>query len=283
MKRLILCLILTVCIIPTVAAQEPANGDARIIITRPTLTECDATGTPLVPSSMQAIPNGSKFNIYKAVGENYIVVFRKWDVKKSDSAFYRRAKTSKLHSADKVGGQFGIETNAQKLMRLNYTLHGNIRYFLVPKGDLSSVSDALYPLWTPTLGTLSYLFKWRPSTGIFENSFNLNITGGTRVLLDRTNPNHSLAFTGGVGVTTLPKSSADRDTVSTTYTGGGITISGNIIYVWDRLQVGLSSGFDVPVGESAPSWKYRGKPWISFGIGINIFSEDKPSKESSTQ
>ncbi|MGL4596360.1 MAG: hypothetical protein ACRCYO_02455, partial [Bacteroidia bacterium] len=53
----------------------------------------------------------------------------------------------------------------------------------------------------------------------------------------------------------------------------GYTFSGGLMYEFHGGQIGLFSGIDL-LGRNKDryQWEYQGIPWLSLGIGVNIFS-----------
>lgn len=53
-----------------------------------------------------------------------------------------------------------------------------------------------------------------------------------------------------------------------------LMISGGVLYQYETFQVGLFLGVDNVMGELGRNWKFQGKPWLGFAIGVSLFSRN---------
>jgi hypothetical protein len=120
-------------------------------------------------------------------------------------------------------------------------------------------------------------FKYRPQTGKFEKTFALGVTGGVTWNPTRVNT-HTFSLLGGISA-----SSATVDKYTSNPAANivdptdrlAVTFSGSFLYQWQNLQFGISGGIDNILDNEIVKWKYQGKGWMSFGIGVSLFTANE--------
>lgn len=232
--------------------DQPKVGDAFQFRTPFGILQSNHNGLSF--GQEETAPQGSSFNIVNITEDSYVISFWDWNA----------------------------NTNPTKRATFNYNaVNGNHLFFIIPKKDFL-VTTRVYKKWSPVLGILTFPFKYRPQTGVFEKTFSLSIAGGFNRLFSRINPDHSFAFTAAVGASsaTLTPDNTRYDSGITENTDkAAVTLSFNVIYIFERLQIAGSIGIDNLLdGGNKIGWDYNGRGWFSLGIGANIFSQDKGSK-----
>jgi len=100
-----------------------------------------------------------------------------------------------------------------------------------------------------------------------------------------------ISFMLGVGPTlinvdekTAPKLyGSDTVNANGKKTIGAITPSLGIMFEKKRIQIGLMAGIDIPAGKEGREWIYKNKPWVSFGIGYQIFARKESSGSTGSE
>jgi len=197
---------------------------------------------------IETAPVGARFTIIDetTIEDSYIIYFWTWQ---KDSA-------------------------RQKALNFEEGSTTEIKYFTVLKSRLDVVSKRIYRMWSPTIGALTFPFKYRPQNGKFETTFGIGVTGGVTWNPWRTNE-HTFSLLGGISA-----SSARVDQYSTDPAANvtdpsertSVTFSLGIVYQWERLQIGVSAGIDNLLDNEILKWRYQGKPWLTVGIGIGLFA-----------
>lgn len=202
----------------------------------------DAAGTHVTRN----IPSGSRFTIVDetTLADYYIVFFWRYP-------------------------------DAIKRANFNYETDGiSVKYFLVLKRQLESIAKQIFNRYQITGGAVTFPFKYRPQSGKFETTFAIGGTVGFRWNPWRFNE-HTFSLLGGVAA-----SSAKVDKYSTDPAAGitdpsdraSVTFLGSLFYQGGRFQIGISAGIDNLLDNEIPNWRYQGRGWISFGLGVGLFS-----------
>lgn len=239
--------------------EAPKVGEAWRLMDAYDFIETDRSGA--ANGASQSVPSGSNFTIEFIDNDNYTVRFWNWN----DDNYL-----------------FDGETNRSKRGRLNLNGH-QIRYFKLERPRFAGRTKRIYKPLTPVLGVVSYPFKYYPQDkGRFEKAFSISVTGGYKILLDRTEPDNAVALTLGVGVSTLTLNS-DNSSIAVEdkdQEAGTASLSFNAVYIHDRLQIGISMGVDKIINGNPNGWNRDGNLWLGFGVGVNIFTIDKPTPET---
>lgn len=242
--------------------DQPQTGDAFEFSTPFRLPETDQNGVAVPSSTSQSIPRGSAFNIVTMDNTNYTICFWNWSTAK--------------------GTPEGIESSNSKRSRLNFSDPAGTqrRFFQIPKTSFPGITKRIYKRFNPVLGVLAYPFKYYPQDrGKFDKSFSISMTGGYSYLIHRTIPDQSFAFTLGVGLSSITLNDKNSELTEDQELSAA-TVSLNLIYIHERLQLALSFGTDKLIGGNDNGWNRDGNLWLGFGVGVNIFTIHKPSTET---
>jgi len=214
---------------------EPSTNDKRVL-----------GGSPV----SQAIPSGSRFTIVDEIPDYYVVYFWEWTKDKDQ----------------------------QKRARINFENDSTtVKYFVIPKTQLDIVSEQIFRRWSPTVGALTFPFKYRPQNGKFEPTFGIGISGGVTWNPWRVNE-HTFSLLAGISASSAHVDQFNTDAAANIHEASertSVTISLNFLYQWQRLQIGISAGIDNILDNEVLKWKNQGKPWISFGVGVGLFSSSE--------
>jgi len=126
--------------------------------------------------------------------------------------------------------------------------------------------------WSAAGGALTFPFKFRLQKGApVEPSLSLSAVAGPSYSF--IGNNFSLSFLVGVGPSSINinnKNSSDTSTSASTRNAA--TFSGTLLAQLNKVQLAVSIGIDKNLDNSTDNWIYQSKPWLSLGIGFNIFS-----------
>ncbi len=224
------------------------------------LNQCNATAST-EGYDMVSIPGGSRFTIVN----RYIVVKQENDKTKKEETFYviRFWHWNGKDSTEK-NNNFYFDLDSNKAI-----------YFRLTPEDLAFYAVEYVRRWTPVAGTLAYPFKIRPQGKLtFSKDVALTGLGGIRRNFGASGI-QSLSFTIGIGLSSVTLDSLNTSgSILKTSERASITIPFSCIYQWEKLQIGLTCGFDFLSAESNDNWIYHGKPWIALGVGFAIFSSE---------
>lgn len=224
--------------------------------------------------SIKSIKIGSKFTIVDTDGDNYKIYFWNWKITKEQSRIDEKGNNQITKAADSTSYKaFNYDTAIKRQ-----------RYFLIPKNDIDVHAVKIYDRWSAAIGTLVFPFKYRFNQKTFEPTFSLNLIGGVTFNPYWTN-RHTFSLMLGVG----PSSSVvnKHNTNNGTDIEGDLTLvsvstSANLVYQYDFVQFGISLGWDHLMNNHKYEWQNQGKPWIAFGVGMNLLKKtDKTASPTS--
>lgn len=201
-------------------------------------------------ATIQNVPANSRFTIVDetTLPDSYIIFFWRW------------------------------EENASNRAKLNYEAAGNtVKYFIIPKHQLDIVSARIYRIFSPSVGALTFPFKYRPQNGKFEPTFGIGVSGGVTINPWRFNE-HTFSVLAGVAASSARVDEFSVDPAANLTDESertAVTVSLNFLYQWERLQIGVSIGMDNIIDNEVLKWKYQGKSWLSFGVGVGLFSSSE--------
>jgi len=236
---------------------QPGISQNRKLTIPTTLQECTIEGNLVVPAegirataiplSVKVFKKGTKFTIISQDKDQGAWVVYVWNYKPNTSNYF-------LFNKDPKDG-------------------GRQRFFLIPKTQIELISQEIFKQFSPVAGGVTFPFKYRHQDKLFEPTFSLSATAGVRFDPARTN-NFTMALLFGIG-----PSSADVNETNSTITSStqlsAVTLSGSLVFEWQKVQLGLSVGFDNLLSGNTNKWKYQGKSWYSVGIGIALFTSNK--------
>lgn len=225
-------------------------GENRITKVPLTLEEYSMKSENIKTSGAKTIKQNSKFVITGKENSSFIVYF--WNYE--DHAKYNE------YNYDDVKKEY--------------------RYFLIPDNLINLVSDKIYKTFSPVVGSFTFPFRLRTQhDDKFEKSFSLSVSGGPRYNPWLTNEHtFSLLFGVGASSVTLTKSNTGANSgITENIEAGALTFSLDVMYEWERLQIGVSIGMDNLFDNDNIRWKYQSDPWLSFGVGVSLFSKSEIS------
>jgi len=254
------------------------KGKTFIFDANEQLSECSAVGSTDKSHRSVIVNRGSRFTVahIDEHSGDLTIQFILWELpSKSDTVKYVRA----IHNLKTFNVKFetdSIESYVRSKKNIPDTI---IRYFLLSQDKMStSVSEYVKDKnWDINYGTFTTPFKFRPTKSAFSNSFSL----GASVFIQNTvSTNFSWGFVVGFSVSSVALDSASTsNTVKTSTDRPSYTPSIGVLAIYKTINITLGTGADYINRPSAVerSWIYNGKPWIGLGIGVNLFSNNKPA------
>ena len=157
----------------------------------------------------------------------------------------------------------------------------NDKIFKLDKKNFTDNFEKAISFDRVTLGVLSLPVKFRfQEQSTFETNFNIGATVGLRLF---TNPFSPYAFyvqTGiNIGTTKLTNTNSSIEPEKEINASLGTILFG-AMFQYKKIQSGIYLGYDFISNQKEYSWNYHGKPWLSIGIGIDVF-ENKDVKINS--
>ena len=274
------------------------------------IQECDINGNAesFAPIS---VPGGSKFTIVSVKIEEktefYIIRFWAWDTTGSwkmkakkhnidnaikhikDSLKQKNVIASgeeekKLNELEQELEKLKLEessSNYVKASKYNFDFSkpaDNLRYFRILKTALDIFATEIVSRWSPTVGGVTLPFKYRYQGGEFKKDLSISSMGGWKRAINTTGT-QSLTFLLGIGLSSVGLDSLNtKGKITEAQDRSAVSLSGGIVYQWDRLQIGFFTGYDWLTTPNRDNWSYDGKNWFSIGIGVSLFNEDKAAK-----
>lgn len=129
-----------------------------------------------------------------------------------------------------------------------------------------------------TLGVLSLPVKFRfQEQSTFDTNFNIGATVGYRVNNNQFSHYAFYVQTGiNIGTTKLTSSNSSIEPEKEINASLGTILFGTM-FQYKKIQTGIYLGCDFISNQKEYNWNYHGKPWLSIGIGIDVF-ENKDVK-----
>ncbi len=275
----------------------------------PLLEECNRLGVKT--GNLYAPPAGYSFKIlnllnndtaiascllFGKVNDSFLLIRNE-----SDLNNYLRNNCRTVIQQNRVSQNSAISTAENNLINLrnNLRVADTIllseveeyrHYFLIKVSAIATHSTPSYQTWhnnkSFVIGTQAKLIKIRLKDFDFAKDFSLASTFGFRY---RTSPkkDNFLSFVGSIGISlndldnnVAPKL-ADTAKIKNI---GALTLGLGFIREYGKIQVSLMFGKDFlsKANQNKYNWIYNGKTWISFGVGIGIFTGDDGKKNSET-
>jgi hypothetical protein len=162
----------------------------------------------------------------------------------------------------------------------------NIQYFLLKENDFTgSASEYMHtPYFDVSFGTLVTPIKFRPTKSLWTSNLSL---GASVNIKHQINDNSALGGILGFSITSVSLDSASTNyKVKTSTDRPAYTPSLSFVYSYKNVNFLAGIGFDFINKTSIveQSWIFSGKPWLGFGIGVNLFTANSgtPNKTTST-
>lgn len=199
---------------------------------------------------IQTFPKRSRFTIADetTLPSHYIVYFWDWSSSTVATSNYQKFN-------------FNSATNDRK-------------YFAIDKREIDIVSEKIFRLFSPSIGAMTFPFKYRPQNGKFEKTLAIGVTGGVTWNPTRINT-HTFSLLGGVSASsaTLDKyTTGPAANIMDATDRTAVTFSLNFVYQWEHLQIGISAGMDNILENEIVKWSHQGHGWLSIGIGVALFT-----------
>ena len=164
-------------------------------------------------------------------------------------------------------------------------------YFLIKVSDLAKYSTPFYQTWKKNksfvVGVQAKLLKIRLKEFDFAKDVSLSSTFGLRYRTNSKKDNF-LNFVANVGVSLndLDAEVAPKLAVGASAKDiGAFSFGLGVIREYGKIQVSFMIGKDYlsKSNQNKYDWKYNGKTWISFGVGVGIFTGDDGKKQSTAE
>ena len=262
----------TTTAIITSCSMTPYAGKSYVFNGNVQIVECDAVGHSISANPANAI-KGSVFDVVSIISPDcdLVIQFHVW--KNIDpTSFIKRQMYNYKSTADK---------DVSTITKSN----DNIRYFILKKNDMINICSEYVNPRTPTVafGTFSMPFKFRPS----KSNFTSNLSLGTSVYVNsQLTTNSSCGFVVGLSLSSVSLDSLSTNgKIKTSSDRPAITPSFSLVYAYKNINFIFGVGADYINKTSAieQNWIYNGKPWLGFGIGINLFSAASTQTTTTTQ
>lgn len=232
------------------------------------------------------LPSGAKFSIIKTIPETknspkyYIISFPPWSKEKVTE--YKNNSLKTANGSIKRGANidtvyFVPSRNTEEFSVVN----DQKIYFRISEAQLDRIATKIKPIAEPMIGAMTFPFKFRMDKEgmFFTKDISLTGLGGIKFNCRKVK-DLSVSIYTGIGLTSVALNPSNTDsTLTETTNRAGASIPIGILLQWKMLQVGVSTGFDLLSKESRDNWRFHGKPWLSFGIGISIFTPESTTRK----
>lgn len=163
--------------------------------------------------------------------------------------------------------------------RQDKSLYYNYKLFEVPKEEFRVKASIVEEVDRVSIGLLTLPFKFRIHENSFETEFNMNST--LNIKLWRT-PFH-LQFGAGIGGVDLNSSNSEGIGENEEIKASALSFLGGAMLQYKKVQAGLYCGWDFINNQRYYQWESNRQPWISFGIGyqlfdVNLLTQNKKNK-----
>jgi hypothetical protein len=214
--------------------------------------------------------------LYTASGETgYVIKF--WKFSEPNEDFLEKKGATGNAKSNRLEKLNTIQTGKKEI---SYTTNGE--YFYISENDFAKYSSKDFvPKYTPiTFGAVALPLKMRfgnKSNRDFD--FVSNITLGAALGVKRRigeSPfsNKSWNFLIGFGLTNVEVSPITLPGIVTeTSNMTAVTPFVGVTYDIGKFQMGVFTGIDILGKGGNKVWLYRNSPWLSVGLGFQIFGE----------
>gem|GEM_PF-6211540 len=208
---------------------------------------------PLTP------PLGAKFYLVSDTGDYVVIMFWNWP------------------------------TSSVNYNTFNKSINGSKQlYFAVKKSDMALVAQKWFARSVSAeFGILSIPFKLRFAPFDYSKDISFNATAAAKWRIGRTKENY-ISLMGGVGITSVTLDSASTfreeagDTLYVTGSRSAAAFSfvGGLVFEFNKIQIGVFTGFDALGGNEARMWRYQYSPFFAVGIGFSLFTISTSNEKS---
>lgn len=280
-KLLCLSVLLLCCVFTSNSQITVKVGNTYAFRTGPIIYEYNDNNWVKADFKIQALersaPEGGKFEVISHKDGFYVIRFLPWKVtgyKKSSYDFVNKQALKAAEYNYKTFDYTAATSNSIiAITTTTYTSNTNIQYFAVLDTDMeNSVYDPEdTKIFFVSGGTVLMPFKLRTQKGEFTKDVSLSGVGNFGWRMNK-NSSFSLLAGAGIGIITLDSANTKGVVLKAT-DRGAITLNVGFMFQIKQLQLGLTTGWDFLSGKK-DNWYYHGKPWLSLGIGVNIFKPD---------
>jgi len=169
-----------------------------------------------------------------------------------------------------------MKSNIIILLIVSASISAKAQFVVASIGD-DLTKEGTAPV-TPLAGAFSFPFKYRPQKDVIEPSLSLSAVGGINIKFKNS---HGIGVLGGIGPSSIMLDENNTDTsahITSSTTRAAMTFSLSFLYQFDQLQLAFSLGTDKNLDNSKDKWIYHSKLWLSFGIGVKIFTQSAPTR-----
>ncbi len=177
-------------------------------------------------------------------------------------------------------------------LKLKYNEKNGIPiYFRISKQDLLTKTRKHFNIWFKkgashiTAGTLIIPVKLRFNQFDFSKDVTLGPFVGWRTRLHNSSQSFiSIGFNVGITSVTLNEGNAmkeDKTKIEKSVDLAAFTWSYGAILEFNKVQIGIFSGYDNISENSGYKWNYQNRPWLSVGLGYSILSRNGTAKKES--
>ena len=164
-------------------------------------------------------------------------------------------------------------------------------YFLIPVAYLTKYSTPFYKTGlcnsSFVIGAQAKLFKIRLKNFDFAKDVSFSTTFGAKIRTNKRKDNFlNIVSSIGVSLNDLDKTSGTKLLPdSTAKNVGALSIGFGVIKEYGKAQISIMIGKDFmsKANNDKYNWIYNCKTWLSFGVGIGIFTGDDGKKQSTTE
>jgi hypothetical protein len=220
------------------------------------------------------LERGYKYTLTSITSDNKYAIIELWRFERPKNRMLKR-------DSKELPGITVFEKIGQQL--------NQYRYFRVLLTDLNANSIPFSGL-TPIIGTLTLPVKLRFGYGEPGREFDFSKDVALAASFAIRKPiNHGLnqqytTFVLATGFSSIALDSLTAPVLGKRLDASGYTLALGYMYEFKTGQIGLFTGVDL-LGRNKEryGWVYQGLPWISIGIGINIFAPANSSPGSRVQ
>ena len=239
--------------------------------TAPTFVTEEKTGSPVILADSKLV-----FTVIKSDSNgDKIIQFWKWD-------------STKVQNIPKMEKYNYVDINNIKNNIISTDI-SNLKIFKITKADFESNAIPYFNAgfkkgsWDWSSGIVVLPLKARKSPEFsYSKDFTLGLSGGAKVRISHTNPTY-INFLYNIGISSVGIDSlSSKGKIKQPSDRAALTNAFGIVFENHSYQFGFFYGFDrLSANDFKNSqWIYNRKPWVSIGIGYQIFSKDNKSKKT---
>lgn len=165
------------------------------------------------------------------------------------------------------------------------------RYFFIRIADLAKFSTPFFQTWHKNrsfvVGAQAKLLKIRIKEFDFADDVSISTNFGVRYRTNAKKDNFlNIVASIGISLNKLDSSVAPKIPINSPVSSiGALSLGLGIIKEYGKVQISFMLGKDYlsKYNQNKYDWKYNGKTWISFGVGLGIFNGDDGKKSSITE